>query len=234
MPTGAPDWQTVVSIVPSVTAGAPDWEKVVVGPGGVPISGGGAEPGISAADFGYAGWTFPPTLLQGDNEQTAGAIVGNLVKWQKSMTINYVGLGCTQAAVGLLADENYVGIYSVDVAGGSFPTITLLASSASGAIDALFGAAAIVACPLSAGLAVTAGDYAFIATLFNPGAVAGDHVPGLWANLRTFDLSGSFLNGWPINGTGFVTTSTAYSTLPTTLAGTDLVAASPINLAWCY
>lgn len=41
MATGAPDWQRVVSIVPSMTAGAPDWERVVVGPGGTPIGGGG-------------------------------------------------------------------------------------------------------------------------------------------------------------------------------------------------
>lgn len=41
MASGAPDWQRIVSIVPSMTAGAPDWERVVVGAGGTPIGGGG-------------------------------------------------------------------------------------------------------------------------------------------------------------------------------------------------
>ena len=74
MATGAPDWEKVVSITPSMTAGAPDWERVVVGSGGTPISGSGYKSLTGAGETATPGDLTQEGGL--DVEAPAGSSVG--------------------------------------------------------------------------------------------------------------------------------------------------------------
>lgn len=60
MASGAPDWQTVVTLVaPSLTHGAPDWQRTIVGPGGTPVGGGGIPLANEQGTNGSAASTYP-------------------------------------------------------------------------------------------------------------------------------------------------------------------------------
>ena len=168
MPTGAPDWQTVVSIVPSVTAGAPDWEKVVVGPGGVPISGGGGA-GATLLDWALDGsWvqTIPASLCLNQQSYNNGMIQLGVITPLKAITVAkariYVG-----GAQAVVADENYIGIYEWDATTGD---LTLVAATAAGACDSPFsvGANAIIPIALSASVTLSASSTYYGAILVNP------------------------------------------------------------------
>lgn len=71
MASGAPDWQTVVTLVaPSLTHGAPDWERTIVGPGGTPIGG-----GLSLVGYGHVA-SGSPVALNGSSGTTILTVSG--------------------------------------------------------------------------------------------------------------------------------------------------------------
>lgn len=74
MASGAPDWQTVITLIePMAGVGAPDWERTVVGPGGTPIAGDvseitdGTNVATGAVKFVGAGGTTVAVTTPGTN-----------------------------------------------------------------------------------------------------------------------------------------------------------------------
>ena len=122
MAMDVPDWEKVVTVVPSFVAGddVPDWEKVVIGPGNTPIGG------------GYLSLTGPgETQTPGDLTQAGGFTVddsvGHGITFQSAAIIQSVAEdGFTvsdNSSNGIVFTERgSVGIVLVD--GGSYTPTT--------------------------------------------------------------------------------------------------------------
>lgn len=96
MAMDVPDWEKVVTVVPSFVAGddVPDWEKVVIGPGNTPIGGGAA--GLLATH------QYAPSPRVDLNAAAISPIIDS-TNLTISFTTTASGLGSTQVLVRLQA-----------------------------------------------------------------------------------------------------------------------------------
>ena len=221
MPNDAPDWQRVVNVAagPALTD-APDWEHVVVGPGGGAIGGGGGG-GLSAATFGFAGWTFPSYDVNAGIAQNNGIIFLQMIFWEVSTSISKVGFIIDTAGGGPVANENYIGIYSFDPLTRPMGDMSLLASTAPGVVDAVVTSLGTVEVSLSAALNVTAGDVALIAYVGQ--ATTAPQFVGK-GNYGVYD--------WPLIGTYTRTITGTYTSLPATILGSNTEVYGGSNFYW--
>ena len=198
MARGAPDYERIVTVDAEVEmgTGARDWERIVVGPEGVPISGGGAS-GLAPPDLGFLGWTNDLTLIGDSTSSFSGAVVVRmwlgLVKISAAGTVNNVWFAAASAD-GWISTELQAVIYGpVPWNGTTTPALAASSSTSGGTIATSKGL--VFEVPLSAGLAVTEGQLYWVGVVGEPGtphlqfynppfvavaSTSGQAVAGLW------------------------------------------------------
>ena len=209
MASDAPDWQRVVNVAagPALTD-APDWEHVVVGPGGSAVGGGGADYWDWALD-GSLVQTWPNTLCF--NTVNLSTYVIELTKFvvRSAKTVSKAMFYGQPIANPVIADQNYIGIYSY-VLGGA---MTLLGVTPPGACDVPFGGTITtpITVDLVAPVALSPGTMYYAAVLCNTAFVGS-------GNLLAIDLPQDLITET------FDGSAICYYTTPSTLAYTSLPA----------
>lgn len=220
MPSGAPDYSSVIqTVAPIVGAGAPDYQETAVGPGGVPLSGGSSGGEWCPQDWGWCGWTCQPQITNGWASEENGKIFLVLAKATVTKTATAMLMGMGSVGTGIIAHENFLGIYNYVPYASSSTSYTLLGSTAAGAADSAFGSNTLSSVPLAAGVAVTAGTLYYIATLGNWSGTVGVQVGFQCTHLS--NLAGQLYG---------LLSKDSHTTLPNPL--TNMLGASGTGIPW--
>lgn len=167
----SPDYERIVTIVTSgLVSDAPDWQRVVTGPSGGSVPGAGGASDLIASDFGFAGWTGNPLnfpAVTGSIIANSGVVTYGLIKATKSATVTKMSISMGAAVTGITANENYLGLYSATVSGGSPGLSTLLSATSMGSWDGFTAGNGLFFATLATPVAVTAGTLYYAAMLYN-------------------------------------------------------------------
>lgn len=165
----APDWEKIVTTVAAAgdVPDAPDWQRVVVGPGAVPVGGGGGTSALGRyAAFGILGVSAEPLIFNGAVGHAGGNITLQAFAALATGTAKHFYTPLNTGSSSFTPNENYVGIY--DAGQATAGTATLLASSAAGAAEAAWTPPQQVSViSLGTGAALTGGQMYYMALLNN-------------------------------------------------------------------
>lgn len=168
MASDAPDWQKVLVLQSGGTVSdAPDWQRVATGPGSSPLGGGTINGDWCPQDFGWSAWTTAPTSPGLGLTPMAQQPTVSLMKAMATVTLTKVTMFTWAAGTGLVANDNYLGLYTAPETGGVPGHPALLGATAQGAIDATISAAGVHTYSLATGVPVVAGQFYYAALLLN-------------------------------------------------------------------
>lgn len=106
---------------------------------------------FGASDHGLTAWTYDPALVANGTTSTSGTVYLMKLVLRYSATINKVMLSITNAASGVTANQNFVGIYD--------STGSRLAVTTAGSIDAGIASSGVLTATLSTSPTLAAGTY---------------------------------------------------------------------------
>ena len=181
-----------------------------------PATGGAAPTDISSYDRGFVGWAYQPYDAGAHDGPVAGSgqLAFALVKATKTTTISDIWAWFANAGAALVADENYLGIYSFTGDGILPTTMTLLGATPAGLMDTVPGAGQPRAYALAAPVAVTEGELYYVALLFNAGGAR-----------PSIQYLADPTYGYPIPiATAMNSNASAFTALPASLGTADLTA----------
>ena len=203
------DWTESYTQVASLSGDTPDWTQMASIVGG----GGGGTDNATILDFALDGsWvqTVPWSLTFATSGYINGQVTLGVITVLKSITVTKTIVNVNSANA-VVADENYIGLYSWAKATGD---LTLVGATAAGACDSSFSAtnAVFASINLSASVVLSAGVTYYGAILTNA-TVAG--TPPVFSQIPSGYLSHTTTPaGAPLYGTSIATNLTA---LPATI-----------------
>lgn len=220
----APDWERLVVTVKAEgdVPDAPDWERIVVGPGGTPVGGTSTSWWTNIyVQAGYGASTIFPFAVDSaagiSNDHVCLVPFSPFITFSCGHTTMY-----TNSTAAVSSNENFLGIY--DVGATTANTATLLASTATGAIDSEIGVVGTHTYAFSSAVTLTVGVNYYYAILVT--SAGGPGFPG---------VTNSSPNFWNPQGVTFPITaqSTAVETsLPASIAFSAMTAIDEIWLAF--